>query len=286
MTKNNNSGTLVIVLLFGLFALVWGNILFAKTDSHPAFYFLDVGQGDSELVVFPGNVKIMTDAGPDQKVIKSLERAIGNDAYIDIGIISHPQLDHFNGFNYLLDKYTFGAFIINGRDDAKIAQEWPALLKKIKERNIPLITLGEGDKILYQSSSISIFFPSASYIQSGELNDTGLVEFVKTGSARAIFTADIGANIEEYILKKFDIGADILKVPHHGSKYSSSEAFLKAINPKIAIIEVGKNNVYHHPTEEALERLGNATKNIFRTDQSGTIKVIVREKKLLVFTEK
>ena len=112
------------------------------------------------------------------------------------------------------------------------------------------------------------------------------MEFVKTGSARAIFTADIGANIEEYILKKFDIGADILKVPHHGSKYSSSEAFLKAINPKIAIIEVGKNNAYHHPTEEAFDRLVNAAKNVFRTDQNGTVKIVVQEEKLLVFTEK
>ena len=286
MTRKNNYSTFIIAALFGLLALVWGNILFARPNSYPTFYFLDVGQGDSELVVFPDNVKIMTDAGPDQKVIKSLERAIGGNTYIDLAIVSHPQLDHFNGFNYLLDKYTFGAFIINGRDDTKTVEEWPALLKKIKERNIPLITLGEGDSILHQSSSISMLAPNASYIESGELNDTGLVELIKTGQARAIFTADIGANIEEYISKKFNASADILKVSHHGSKYSSSDIFLKAVNPKVTIIEVGKNNRYGHPTKEALERLENATKNVFRTDQNGTVKIVAQEKKLLVFTEK
>ena len=286
MIRKNNYSALVIVLLFGLCVFVWGNIVFTKADSRPVFYFLDVGQGDSELIIFPGNVKIMTDAGPDQKVIKSLERATHGDTYIDIGIISHLQLDHFNGFNYLLEKYKFGAFVINGRDDTETAKEWPALLKKIKERNIPLITLRGGDGILYQSSSIAIISPNGDYLQSGEPNDTGFVELVKTGSARAIFTADIGANVEEYISKKFDISADILKVAHHGSKFSSSELFLVAVNPKIAVIEVGKNNVYHHPTKEALGRLGNAARNVFRTDENGTVKVVVVGNKLSVFTDR
>ncbi|MEK7507486.1 MAG: MBL fold metallo-hydrolase [Patescibacteria group bacterium] len=285
MTRKNNYNALVITLLFGLFAFVWGNILFTKTNSHPAFYFLDVGQGDASLVVLPGGVKIMTDAGPDQKVVKSLERAIGDDTYIDIGIISHPQLDHFNGFNYLLEKYRFGAFVVNGRDDTSGVQEWPELLRKIRARSIPIITLRAGDGISYRSSSIDIISPNRDYLQSGELNDTGLVELIKIDSARAIFAADIGASVEEYISKNFDIRADILKVPHHGSKYSSSEAFLEAVNPQIAIIEVGKNN-YGHPAPEAFSRLKKATDNIFTTKENGTIRVEIQGEKLRIYTER
>ena len=90
MKTKNNYSALVIILLAGATFFVWGKILLAKEDAYPAFYFLDVGQGDSELAVFPGNIKIMTDAGPDQKVIKSVERVLGGDTHIDIGIISHP----------------------------------------------------------------------------------------------------------------------------------------------------------------------------------------------------
>ena len=275
-----------MILLMGLSVFVWWNILVEKPDSSLAFYFLDVGQGDSELVVFPGDIKVMTDAGPDQKVMKSLERAIGNDTYIDIGIISHPQLDHFNGFNYLLEKYRFGAFIINGRNDTDTVSEWPGLLLKIKEKNIPLITLRGGDSIKLEENLISMLSPDASYIQSGELNDTGFVELVQTPSARALLTADIDSRVEEYILKKFDVRADILKTPHHGSKFSSSEQFLESVKPKVAIIEVGESNRYGHPTSETLARLQHAVKNVFRTDQNGTVKILVQEKKLSVFTER
>ncbi len=286
MQAKKNYNSIVIALLAVLLIFVWGDIAFSKSNSEPEFYFLDVGQGDSELVVFPGNVKIMTDAGPDQKVVKSVERAIGSDTYIDIGIVSHPQLDHFNGFNFLLDKYKFGAFIINGRDDTKTVHEWPELLKKIHEKHIPLITLGAGDNILFASNSISMLSPNAAYIQSGELNDTGFVELIQTGGARALFTADIASNVEEYVSKKFDIRADILKVPHHGSKYSSSDLFLGAVKPKVAVIEVGKNNRYGHPTKEALARLASSTPNVFRTDQDGTVKIAVEGNKLSVFAEK
>jgi len=286
MKTGNNYAPVITLLLATLFVIVWGNVLFIKTAAEPAFYFLDVGQGDSELVIFPGGVKIMTDAGPDKKIIKSLESVLGNDSYIDIGIISHPQLDHFNGFNYLLEKYTFGAFIINGRNDSETVAEWPSLLKKIKEKNIPIITMNADDTISYKESSISLLSPDASYIESEELNDTGFVELIETGGKRALFVADIGANVEEYILKKFGIRADILKVAHHGSKYSSSKQFLASVNPKAVVIGVGRGNRYGHPAADTLDRLANITKNIFRTDQNGTVKIIAGKNTLSVFVER
>ena len=288
MKTESNLSRLIIFALVVLDLLIWQGIIFVKGEESGELYFLDVGQGDSELLVLPGGVKILTDAGPNQKVLESLEKVLGpNDRYLDLAIISHPQLDHFNGFNDILNRYRIGAFIFNGRTDATALGEWGTLMTKIKEKKIPLITLASGDKIHFRENQIEIISPSRDFIQSAELNDTGLVELVKTPAFRALLTADIGANVENYLLKKFsteDLQANILKVGHHGSKFSSSEDFLKTVEPKVAIIEVGSKNRYGHPTKEAMGRLeATGISKIFRTDKNGTIKVIAEQGRLRVF---
>jgi beta-lactamase superfamily II metal-dependent hydrolase len=277
----------ILLALIGCTIFVWFEIFAGKPSNVPRVYFLDVGQGDAELAIFPGNVKVLTDAGPDKKILAGLGDAIGSDRYIDIGVISHPQLDHFNGFNYLLDNYRFGAFIFNGRADSPAAGEWQTLMDKIKSRNIPLLTLGAGDKINYLDSEVDFISPNKDFIQSAELNDTVLVELVKMPAFKALFTSDAGFNIEDYLIKNnVNIAADILKVGHHGSKYSSSEEFLKAVNPKVAVVEVGAKNTYGHPAEEALSRIASIAAKIFRTDQNGTIEVLADNQKLKVYAEK
>lgn len=287
--KNLDGLSKIIVLaLIGCAAFVWFEVFAGKPSALPQLYFLDVGQGDAELAIFPGNIKVLTDAGPDKKIVQSLSRAVGGVHYIDIGIISHPQLDHFNGFNYLLDSYRFGAFIFNGRMDSPGVGEWRTLLDKIKFQNIPLITLGAGARLRYASGSeIDFLSPDKNFIQSAELNDTALVELVKMPAFKALFTSDAGSNIEDYLVKSgVELAADVLKVGHHGSKYSSSEEFLRAVQPKVAAIEVGVKNTYGHPTADALTRLASAAAKIFRTDQNGTVEVLADAQKLKVYTEK
>jgi competence protein ComEC len=108
---------------------------------------------------------------------------------------------------------------------------------------------------------------------------------VRTSEFQALLTGDIGANVEEDLVEKYDLRADILKVGHHGSKYSSSQKFLHEVQPKLAVIEVGENR-YGHPTKETLSRLEAAGAHIFRTDQNGTVRVVVEESKLKIFVEK
>ncbi len=289
MNKTNGVSKLLFLSLAALTVFVWYQVIAGMPSNAPRDYFLDVGQGDAELVIFPGNVKVMTDAGPDNKVLASLARALPQgDRYIDLAIVSHPQLDHFNGYNFILDQYDVGAFIINGRSDTKGIREWPALIDKIKSKHIPLITLGAGDSIRNASSEIDLLSPNGEFSQSGELNDTGFVELVKTPEFRTLLTADIGFNIEDYLTTNhLDIRADVLKVPHHGSKYSSGDAFLAAVDPKVAVIEVGAHNTYGHPTKETLARIASSTSaRVFRTDQNGTVEVAANGRKLQVFTEK
>ena len=282
----------VSVILFLLFAfldlLVWHEVLASRDVKSPELYFLDVGQGDAEFVRLPPNIKILIDAGPNKKILESLEKILGGDYYIDLAFISHPQLDHFDGFNYLLKNYKFGAFLFDGRNDSPGAGDWQTLLGMIKEMKTPLITLSASDSVIYGDNKVNILSPTHDFIQSAELNDAGLVEFLKTPAFNALFTADIGSNVENYLTNNgFNLKADILKVAHHGSRYSSSASFLESVSPKVAVIEVGEGNNYGHPNQETLGRLNNVVgTTIFRTDRNGTVKLLADSQKLYDFTEK
>jgi competence protein ComEC len=270
------------VLLFALALadiVCWYRIAFSSSafaGTVPRANFLGVGQGDAELMIFPDGVKVLTDAGPDGTVLGSLETVLGaNDRYIDVAIISHPQSDHYNGFNYILDHYQVGAFIYNGRDDDPGTKSWSTLLLKIAVKNIPLITLGKGDKVIVNNSEVDILSPDENFDASGELNDTGLVELVKTPQFKVLLPGDTGFDVEDSLVAEgVDLRADILKIPHHGSKYASDAAFLKAVDPKIAVIEVGAKNSYGQPAPETLARIASSTNaTVFRTDQGGTIQI-------------
>lgn len=287
--QHHTTSAIIALIIIALDVFIWRDIFVSRGANVTHDYFLDVGQGDSELIVFSNNIKVMTDAGPTNAVVASLEKILSpNDDYIDLAIISHPQLDHFNGYNFILDHYNVGAFIYNGRDDTPGVREWPALKAKIKEKNIPLITLGKGDKIHCGTSEIDMLSPDIAFDQSAELNDTGFVELIQTPGFRTLLTADIGFNVEDWFaLNHADIRADVLKVPHHGSRYSSGEQFLRAVNPEVAVIEVGAKNTYGHPSKDALARLTSSTNAlIFRTDQNGTIEIFPENGKLKVTREK
>ena len=282
---NRNHLILFLIFLAVFDFLIWKSIILNKPNSDTEIYFLDVGQGDSELVILPGGIKVLIDAGPNSKVVNELESILRpTDRYIDLLVLSHPETDHFNGFIDVLKRYQVGAFIYNGR--AGTAQSWKELAKIVEENKIQVFIFGQGDKIKNQDDFFEILLPNADFLRSKELNDTSLaIKFVNNGGqtqTNILFTGDIGEKNEKYLVNNFDIKVDILKVGHHGSKYSSSNYFLKAVNPKIAAIEVGKNS-YGHPTKETLNGLALVGAQIFRTDQDGTIKLIVNSGEINIF---
>ncbi|MEK7657641.1 MAG: MBL fold metallo-hydrolase [Patescibacteria group bacterium] len=269
----------IFLIIFDFF--VWSQIVLGGPNKNLEVYFLDVGQGDSQLVNLPSGVQVLIDGGPNKKVLNELSSVLApTDRYIDLVILSHPQYDHFAGLIEVLKRYKVGAFIYNGREGE--AKSFADLKKALKENKIPEIILAGNDKIKYQDSRFDILSPTSDFLKSSELNDTTLV--MKLGglnsAADILFTGDIGKNVEDYLAKNFDIKADILKVGHHGSKFSSGEEFLKKIGAKIAVIEVGKNN-YGHPTVAALNRLTSAGARIFRTDNDGTIKLIINDRGMI-----
>lgn len=285
---NRNHLILFLIFLAVFDFLVWKSIFLNKPNNNTELYFLDVGQGDSELVILPGGVKILIDAGPNGKVVNELESVLRpTDRYIDLLVLTHPETDHFNGFIDVLKRYQIGAFIYNGR--AGSAQSWKELAKIVEENKIPVFVLGQGDKIKNQDDFFEILLPNADFLRSKELNDTSLaIKFINNdeqAQIKALFTGDIGEKNEKYLVNNFDIKADILKVGHHGSKYSSSDYFLKAVNPKISAIEVGKNS-YGHPTKEVLERLASIGSLIFRTDQNSIVKLAIKGSEINIFKKR
>ena len=283
---NRNHLILFIVFLIIFDFFVWSQIVsgVSEQNNNLEIYFLDVGQGDSELVNLPNDVQVLMDGGPDNKILGELSSILPpTDRYIDLVVLSHPQYDHFAGLIEVLKRYEIGAFIYNGREGT--AESFEDLKRTIEKNKIPTIILTQGDKIKYQENQFDVFSPSKNFISSKELNDTTLVIKLTGENSKILFTGDIGFKVENYLAANFDIDSDILKVGHHGSKYSSGKKFLEAVNPKIAIIEVGKNT-YGHPTSQALNGLASIGSQIFRTDQNGTIKLVINGEKINIFKKK
>jgi competence protein ComEC len=286
--KDKSMALILLALLVVIDGAAWFQMFAGLPARASSISFLNVGQGDSSLLELAGGVRVMTDAGPNSSVVASLDGVMKDGGrYIDIAIVTHPELDHFNGFNHILEKYEVGAFMINGRDHSG-SKQWAELLKKIAIKNIPLITLGAGDAIRYGQNRIDVLSPNSQILGSSQLNDAGIVQKIRTPDFSALFVADIGMNVEEYIRGKYGsaLAADILKVGHHGSKYSSGVTFLKAVRPVVAAISVGARNTYGHPTPEALGRLAAVGAQVFRTDQAGTVTVRRVDGELKIFSEK
>lgn len=284
LEKRKNKVIVLLATLVILDFLVWQRIFVSALGSGDLkLNFLAVGQGDSELVILPGGVKMLIDGGPPNgKVLNALDEVLSpTEKYIDLVVMSHPQLDHFGGLIDVLKRYRVGAFLWNGREGETEAFE--SLEAVIRKGNIRTIALSKGDKIHYRDSDFDILWPDGRFIGSKELNDTALVLELKAKNSKTLFTGDIGSNIESYLLADLSISdVDILKVAHHGSKFSSSANFLEATKPEIAVIGVGQNS-YGHPTNQVLNRLNDIGSKIYRTDLDGDVKLVINGEKIRIF---
>jgi len=272
----------ICIFLIATNGIVWYLILFPNSITIPEIYFLNVGQGDGSLLLLPGFAgsfsKFLIDGGPiTGNLDKNLEKIIGMDRYIDVVFVSHPQLDHYGGLIDLLKNYEVGVVIYNGEENKD--SNWQEFSRIIEEKEINKIIVTRGDKIIFASSTINIMNPDNF---STGTNGSGLVMNLDSYGLRALFTADIDGATERIMAKLGNIKSDVLKVSHHGSKYSSDSVFLKEVEPKISVIEVGKNS-YGHPAKEALQRLSLVGSKIFTTYDQGIIKVIKEANVLKVF---
>ena len=264
------------LVLFFLIVVIFGLIIF-QNQQKLNIYFLDVGQGDA-ILISQGQNQVLIDGGPSgQILLEKLGRYIPFwDRKIETVIETHPDQDHIDGLASVLENYRVGVFIKSkAESDSQIAKRINDLLQEKKinnfkaEKNIDLKFLEADLKILL-----------ADVGTKDDTNIGSVVTKLTFGKNTFLLTGDLPSEGEAKILNDAEIKSAVLKVGHHGSKYSTSPEFLEAVSPQTAIISVGKNNRYGHPAPEIIDRLKMKGINILRTDELGDIQFECAQKEI------
>ncbi|MCK5762610.1 MAG: MBL fold metallo-hydrolase, partial [Clostridiales bacterium] len=224
-------------------------------------FFFDVGNGDSALINYK-NSKILIDTGSKRDVNEYLEY-LGIEQ-LNAVLISHNHMDHYGGLRYFED-IEIGHLFLN---DDSILKNMDLLYNHIE-------AIYTGDELKFGQICLEVLNPTIEGMKLKDLNDTSHVIKMSIDGVTILFTGDI----TKYIEKDSMISEiDILKVPHHGSKDSSTDDFLRDLNPTLSIVSVGRNNPYGHPHSEAMDRLERYSELVLTTKESGTIMIkIVNE---------
>jgi competence protein ComEC len=252
-------------------------------------WFLSVGQGESTLITLPDGKRMLVDGGgsgragvPDtgERLLAPALRKLGV-RRIDYMVLSHPHPDHMQGLRFVVDTFPVGEFW-QGNGPAASPEHY-ALLRKLFEHQVPLRRLDaaaapfSAGGALVEPLSPPIVGPAAGAEddEGDDLNDTSLVFRLTYGGFRMLFTGDIGTPVEERLLAHPKrLKCTLLKVAHHGSRYSSSLPFLRAAAPETALIGAGYRNSFHLPARETLDTLARLGIRVYRTDRDGTIRAV------------
>lgn len=232
--------------------------------------FLNVGQGDAIFIDTPSGHQMLIDGGPSKGVLRELSKVMPfYDKSIDAVIATHPDSDHISGLNDVLSKYKVGLFMEPGvSNDSSVYVE---LKNKVENKKITSVEARRGMIVDFGDNSyLQILFPVADP-DGMDTNAASVIARLVYGENEFLFTGDSPINIEEYLASLGGLQSDVLKAGHHGSKTSTSKAFVSAVSPEYTVISVGKDNKYGHPNQEVLDVLNNFGIKILRTDQSGRI---------------
>ena len=230
-------------------------------------YYIDVGQADAALIVCDGETMLI-DGGnaSDSSLIYSFLERHGI-THLDYIVGTHAHEDHIGGLAGALNYATVGvAFCPVTEYDSRVFGNF---VKYLGERDVSITVPNHGDSFMLGSADVKIVGPTRDH---REPNNTSIVLKITYGSTSFLFTGDAERPAEQDILEAgHDISATVLKVGHHGSDTATTYPFLREIMPQYAVISCGTDNIYGHPTEDALSRLRDADVTVFRTDMQGTI---------------
>lgn len=247
----------------------------------------NVGQGDS-ILIQRSFLQVIVDSGQGSGMLECLAKYKPFwDQTIEMLILTHPQIDHYGSMSELLHRYEIERFLANGYSNQ--SKSFNDLLQDLAVEEVELIQphqgqiyLLDGDvrlEFIWPQQPIgdlpTMVYGSRSKIPLPEVEDPNqdsLVFYVTYGSFDALFTGDIGY-YQELALgsQRLLRAAEFLKVPHHGSKHSSSLGFLQTLSPQVSVISVGENNQFGHPHPDVISRLKSVNTHIYRTDQDGDV---------------
>jgi len=270
--------------------------------------FLDVGQGDSALVTMPGGTTLLIDGGgrpnidwnksedddreaPFQRDTRSIGEGVVSEFLwargldqVDFILPTHADADHIDGLNDVARNFKVRSVLVARTPTAD--SEYAKFVATMRETGVPVERVGAGDVLRLGSVSAEVLWPPPSADADAPYrNNDGLVLRIRYGERSFLFMADIEKETEAALLKSnLNLRADVIKVAHHGSRTSSTQPFVDAARPSMAIISVGRDSIFGHPHKEVIERWQASGAQVMTTGQRGTISVVCDGGELSVST--
>jgi competence protein ComEC len=240
--------------------------------------FLDVGQGDSILLTTPHGRQVLVDGGPSGvRLARELGAVLPHwDRSLDVVVLTHPQEDHLGGLPGIADRMTIATTYTSGQANATLT--YTAFEDRFAERQ----EIAAGERFTVDGVEFEVLWPPAGF-ESRELNEASVVLRVSYGEVTFLLPGDVEAGAQSGLMSRTDVAATVLKVPHHGSKTSAAE-FLSAVQPAVAVVQVGADSQFGHPHVETLEALSGS--RVYRTDERGRVRVATDGHSIRVSTER
>jgi len=277
-------GKILFATTSGLLACFWIRSFFVSPPTR--ITFLDVGQGDSAILSIQRKTFLLDAGGSPteteldgfsvgERVVVPALRARGVNV-LDGILLTHPHLDHLGGMLAVLQHFKVKRIWLP--DLSTPSPLYKTFLAEAKKCKIPLLFVHDHEKIqLAEGATLNLYWPEFPLLHGthSDLNNNSVVSQLEIGDVKILFAGDVELEGEKALLNhlhpKSLLRSQILKVPHHGSGTSSTEDFLRAVSPRIAVVSVGEHNLYHHPSPLTLKRLRKRIPYVYRTDHDGTI---------------
>jgi len=285
--KSNSSKIIFVTILLIINIFIWKEVILTDRDSNIlTVRFLDVGEGDSILIDDSHGNQILIDGGKGDNILKKLDEYLPfYDRTIEMIVLTHADFDHLGGVLKVLESYKVENFLYSGIVlTGKSYQEFINLLEKEKLKIIPA-QVGQS-VILGNGASLNVLYPDETVngLEVENANEYSVVTKLIFNDFSLLLPGDAGRRLEAHLLNAgLNLKSDVLKVGHHGSKYSTHPLFFIRTNPELAVISVGENS-YGHPTQEVLSILKNIL--TLRTDSNGDVTIKTDGKKMQILTEK
>ena len=269
--------------------MLWWQV-FTGPDGRLHVHFFDVGQGDSSLIITPSGKQILVDGGPGfHDAVRNLSQVMPpGDRSIDLVVLTHLDADHSRGLFEVLNRFNVGLALV-GVDHAEspMLPQWKRVLERAGLTALPVEL---GYRIILEPEVFLEVLnppPTSRRFPSSDLNNNGVTLRLIYGNIRMLLAADIEGDAEVQLAQSgIPLASHVLKVPHHGSRTSSTTVFLEAVDPVVAVISAGEDNQYGHPAPSVVSRLETfvGEQGIFRTDRDGSIEFTADGRRLWVET--
>jgi len=274
----------VVPPLATIAVLVWFSAA-AMPDNRLHVSFLDVGQGDA-ILIQQGTRQVLIDGGPSPQAINlELGRQMPFwDRTIELVILTHPDQDHLAGLVEVLKRFRVEKVLDPDLDsDSPLYEEWQ---RWIVERGVIKTTARAGQQIDLSEATLMVLHPrDTPQNTDADIDNNSLVLHLRASRVSFLLTGDIRSEAElQLIARRAALNSTVLKVAHHGSDTSTTREFLSAVDPQIAVISVGTENKFGHPSPDVMTRLEQqlGADNIYRTDHHGTIQFTTDGERLWV----